>query len=189
MNSGFDIIRRNKVIGSNDKRWRPDSKDSEEFDIFGSGHSNAKSRLFGELIFHNFGSDVNKSQIDWGVAGEWVKANFLEYLYKLIKSESSFQSNFNLKNSSSQKILDLVKLNGCNKYISGLGGKNYLKQEEFLKNKIKIIFYKSEIDYSQGNINFFSGLSILDLLFNYGIEQSIKMLYKKNLNKKLNLES
>ena len=107
MNSGFDIIRRNKVIGSNDKRWRPDSKDSEEFDIFGSGHSNAKSRLFGELIFHNFGSDVNKSQIDWGVAGEWVKANFLEYLYKLIKSESSFQSNFNLKNSSNgNKLTD-----------------------------------------------------------------------------------
>ena len=27
-------------------------------------------------------------------------------------------------------------MNDCNKYISGLGGKNYLKQEEFLKGSI-----------------------------------------------------
>jgi len=107
--------------------------------------------------------------------------NTIKKLIKIlnINVRINFSSDFNLKSSSSQKILSLVKLNGCNEYISGLGGKNYLKQEEFLKNKIKIIFNKSEIDYSQGKINFISGLSILDLLFNYGIEKTIKIFNEK----------
>ena len=108
--------------------------------------------------------------------------NAIKKLIKILKLnvKIDFSSNFNLKSSSSQKILDLVRLNGCNKYISGLGGKNYLNQEEFLKNKIEIIFNKSEIDYNQGSVNFISGLSILDLLFNYGIEQSIRILNNQN---------
>ena len=116
--------------------------------------------------------------------------NAIKKLIKILKLKVKidFSSNFNLKSSSSQKILDLVKLNDCHEYISGLGGKNYLKQEEFLKNKIKIIFNKSVINYSQGNSNFISGLSILDLLFNYGLEQSIKILYNQNINKKFKLE-
>ena len=52
--------------------------------------------------------------------------------------------------------------------------------EKFLKNKVEIIFNKSEIDYNQGSVNFISGLSILDLLFNYGIEQSIKIFNNQN---------
>ena len=116
--------------------------------------------------------------------------NAIKRLIKILKLnvKIEFASNFNLKTSSSQKILDLIKLNGCNEYICGLGGKNYLKQEEFLKNKIKIIFNKSEINYNQGNTSFISGLSILDLLFNYGIEQSIQILYNQKINKELNLE-
>lgn len=114
--------------------------------------------------------------------------NAIKKLIKILKLniKIDFSSNFNLESSSSQKILDLVKLNRCDKYISGTGGKNYLKQEEFLKDKIEIIFYKSKIiNYNQGNISFISGLSILDLLFNCGIEQSIKILYSENKNKEI----
>ena len=113
--------------------------------------------------------------------------NAIKKLIKILKLniKIDFSSNFNLESNSSQKILDLVELNRCDKYISGTGGKNYLKQEDFLKKKIEIIFYQSQINYNQGNSNFISGLSILDLLFNYGLEQSIEMLYNQNINKKL----
>ena len=48
------------------------------------------------------------------------------------------------------------------------------------------MFYKSKIiNYDQGNISFISGLSILDLLFNCGIEQSIKILYNEDKNKEM----
>ena len=109
--------------------------------------------------------------------------NAIKRLIKILKLEVKieFSSNFNSKSNSSQKILDLVKLNGCNEYISGLGGKNYLKQEEFLKNKIKIIFNKSKNYYSQGNSNFIPGLSILDQLFNCGIEQTIETFNEKKI--------
>ena len=74
----------------------------------------------------------------------------------------------------------MVKLNNCKKYISGVGGKNYLNQKEFSKEKIEIIFLKSEvINYNQGNINFIPGLSILDLLFNCGIKYSSKLVKEK----------
>ena len=58
--------------------------------------------------------------------------NAIKKLIKILKLKVKidFSSNFNLKSSSSQKILDLVKLNDCNESISGLAGKNYLKQEE-----------------------------------------------------------
>ena len=108
--------------------------------------------------------------------------NAINNLIKILKLnvKIDFSSNFNLKSSSSQKILDLVKLNRCDKYVSGTGGKNYLKQEEFLKDKIEIMFYKSKIiNYDQGNISFISGLSILDLLFNYGLEKTIKIFNEK----------
>jgi|TARA_B100001093_G_C26787975_1_gene997584 hypothetical protein len=109
--------------------------------------------------------------------------NAIKRLIKILKLEVKieFSSNFNSKSSSSKKILDLVKLNGCNEYISGFGGKNYLKQEEFLKNKIKIIFNKSKNYYSQGNSNFIPGLSILDQLFNCGIEQTIETFNEKKI--------
>jgi hypothetical protein len=108
--------------------------------------------------------------------------NAIQKLIKILKLniKIDFSSNFNLESNSSQKILDLVKLNNGHKYISGIGGKNYLKQDEFFKKKIKIIFYQSQINYNQQNSNFISGLSILDLLFNNGIDQSIKILYNKN---------
>jgi len=111
--------------------------------------------------------------------------NAVNRIIKILKLnvKIDFSSNFNLKSSSSQKILELVKLNRCDKYISGLGGKNYLIQEHFLKNKIDIIFHKSEINYTQRNNDFISGLSILDLLFNHGIKQSIKILKNQNTNK------
>ena len=108
--------------------------------------------------------------------------NAVKRIIKILKLnvKIDFSSNFDLKSSSSQKILDLVKLNKCDKYISGFGGKNYLKQEDFLKNKIDIIFHKSEIKYPQKNNDFISGLSILDLLFSHGIEKAIKILKNQN---------
>ena len=108
--------------------------------------------------------------------------NAIKKLIKILdlKTKINYSSNFNLDTNSSQKILDLVKLNNCKKYISGVGGKNYLNQKEFSKEKIEIIFLKSEvINYNQGNINFIPGLSILDLLFNCGIKYSSKLVKEK----------
>ena len=84
MKAGFDLIRRNKVISGDENSWKPDGKDSADFNIFDGGHSNARSRLFGELVFTGFKTDSNKSRIIWGNDGE-CKEEFLKYLYALIK--------------------------------------------------------------------------------------------------------
>ena len=86
-NAGFDLIRRNKIIEGSDNSWKPGSKDSSKYDIFGGSHSNAQSRLFGELVFTGFHTNNNKSRIRWN--DDDVKELFLEYLHDLIKIDSS----------------------------------------------------------------------------------------------------
>jgi hypothetical protein len=90
IDAGFDLVRRNKVIEGDENAWKPDSKDSSEYNIFGGSHSNAQSRLFGELIFKNFQTNNNKSRIRWTYENDdSIKDAFLKYLYNLIKTDIS----------------------------------------------------------------------------------------------------
>lgn len=91
LDSGFDLIRRNKVIEGDENAWKPDSKDSPDFNIFDGGHSNARSRLFGELIFKGFQTNNNKSKIKWNSLEDDVKEEFLKYLFDLIKIDKTLE--------------------------------------------------------------------------------------------------
>jgi hypothetical protein len=69
--------------------------------------------------------------------------------------------------------LDLVKLNNGKNYISGLGGKDYLNEVDFIKEKINIVYFESQIkSYRQNTKNFQFGSSILDMFMNEGIENT-----------------
>ena len=72
----------------------------------------------------------------------------------------------------SDLILSICKSLNTTKYISGVGGEDYLKISDFNQSKIEIEFSKNEFKpYTQINANdFISKLSILDLLFNQGRE-------------------
>ena len=74
--------------------------------------------------------------------------------------------------SGSNLILDLCKNNGATKYISGIGGKNYLNTQSFESAGIEIVFLENKlpISYSQlfPKIDFFNDLSAIDVIFNCG---------------------
>lgn len=90
VDSGFDLIRRNKIIEGDENAWKPDAKESSEYSIFGGSHSNSQSRLFGELVFKNFQTNNNKSRIRWtSDSDDTTKDAFLKYLYNLIKMDIS----------------------------------------------------------------------------------------------------
>ena len=74
-------------------------------------------------------------------------------------------SNLNLNRKLRVKV-------GAKKYISGMGGKDYIIEKNFLSSGIEIDFIDPELpsEYSQNYMNFgyLNDLSVLDLLFNCG---------------------
>lgn len=72
---------------------------------------------------------------------------------------------------------------GTDKYISGMGGKNYMDLNKFKENDIDVEFidFKTFLDkekYKQEQGNFISGLSVIDALFNIG-KDGILDLFEK----------
>jgi len=94
---------------------------------------------------------------------------------KIIKAdEIEIQSN-----DPTNRLVELCKYFGANYYIAGKGGRNYMDTEKFENEGIKIIwqsFNPEEVKYSQFGKSFVSGLSILDCLFNVGVEKTREII-------------
>ena len=89
------------------------------------------------------------------------------------KGEIVLSSDFAIKSKSSDLILDLCIAVEAEQYLSGLGGRGYLVQDDFEQAGIEVKFQQFHLpEYKQcfPKVDFISGLSILDLLFNKGKE-------------------
>ena len=103
-----------------------------------------------------------------------------------IKTKVNFQENieYDRHMQKSQLVMGICKAMKADIYLSGKGGSiNYLNFDEFENNKIKIEFQNiSAPYYKQINTNdFIGGISILDMLFNCGIEET-KRIFWENVN-------
>jgi hypothetical protein len=116
------------------------------------------------------------SEIDDILAKEWdtlIDLNFILINYfssKMgINTKTIRSSELKIKNSGSERLLEICKNVSADTYLSGELGKNYLDEEIFRQSKINIIYEKFQHPiYTQlGNI-FQSNMSIMDLLFNEG---------------------
>ena len=99
-----------------------------------------------------------------------------------IKTKIIFESELNVTGTSSERLLDICKKTGATKYLSGPGGKNYLNEKIFAQDKINVEFQKyNPVIYTQKNTKaFIPNLSILDLLFNVGLDS--KKIMTKSAN-------
>ena len=95
--------------------------------------------------------------------------NFLVYLGftgELIKA-----SELGVSGAGSDLILDICRKLGATEYLSGPGGRNYMKLEDFKRAGIRVVFqeYKN-VPYPQlfTEQGFVPNLSVIDLLFNLG---------------------
>jgi hypothetical protein len=101
--------------------------------------------------------------------------NFFRKCLK-IETPTKFSSEFDIKTSSTAKLVDLCKKAGADEYFSGLGGKDYLDEKLFEKNNIKLTYQDFKYpQYPQVFDGFQSDLSCLDLLLNCG-PQSLKFI-------------
>lgn len=111
-------------------------------------HSNRLVDLNNTLI-HNF--------LDYlGFTGEVVKASALD-----------------VTGEGSDLILNICRKLNATEYLSGAGGKNYMKIEEFERAGIRVVFQKYQNGvYPQlfAEQGFIPDLSVIDMLFNVGKE-------------------
>lgn len=78
-------------------------------------------------------------------------------------NSSAIYRNEHLKGQ--ERVLDICKAEGVDRYINVPGGQNLYSKEEFERNKMKLEFISSkEITYPQFNNSFIPWLSIIDVM-------------------------
>lgn len=87
-----------------------------------------------------------------------------------IKTKFESSEDYNLKNSKSERVLELLKKCGAKWYLSGPAAKSYLDIESFKLENIEISWmdYSNYPVYNQLYPPFEHGVSIIDLIFNEG---------------------
>ena len=98
----------------------------------------------------------------------------IKEICKIIEINAKFykSSELNVDGRKTQKLINICKKLGVDNYISVEGSKNYLNEnlKMFIDNKINLNFFKfDEIKYETFYNKFIPKLSIIDLLFNCGI--------------------
>ncbi|WP_043978867.1 WbqC family protein [Priestia megaterium] len=95
-----------------------------------------------------------------------------------IKTKIHVQSDIETEGSSTELLIELVKLVGGSTYYSGQGGLKYQDEQKFKNKDINLIYQNYQLlEYPQvGCKAFIPGLSIIDCFFNTGIEMCKKMV-------------
>lgn len=115
---------------------------------------------------------------EWTCASIRLVRNLLE-----IKTPLIYQSDvdYDRENKKSDLVYAICNAIGADNYFSGRGGSmTYLDREKFAENHVNIVFqdFVHPI-YPQCNTQeFVPGVSILDMLFNCGIEDSRKIFWE-----------
>ena len=88
--------------------------------------------------------------------------------------ESELDKDFGNKN---ERNMNICKHFNCNIYLSGNGAKAYNNEKIFYQNKIKLIYQEVKyLEYEQNTNKFIPNLSIIDMIFNLGFEETSKLI-------------
>ena len=160
--NGQKFFQINDVKINNDMNWK-----EKNLDLISKSYSKSK-------FFDLYNTSINSIfEEKWEYLIE-INIKILKTIFEWldVKTKIIFESELNVKGTSSEKLLNICKEVKATKYVSGSGGKNYLDEKIFQKNHIDIEYQKyTPISYSQLNSkSFIPNLSILDLLFNMGYE-------------------
>ena len=160
--NGQKFFQINDVKINNDMNWK-----EKNLDLISKSYSKSKFFDLYNTPINSIFEEKWEYLIDLNIK---ILKTIFEWLD--VKTKIIFESELNVKGTSSEKLLNICKEVKATKYVSGPGGKNYLDEKIFQKNHIDIEYQKyTPISYSQLNSkSFIPNLSILDLLFNMGYE-------------------
>ena len=181
------ITNRNKIISSSGYTWInvPIKKGHQSLPIMDIKINNEIP--WGKINFKKVCAGYNKTKFFH------LYKDFFENLYKKewnnifdlnfetikqvfvwlnIKTKIVIESELDVSGQRTERLVNVCKKLGADTYISGIGGKKYLDEKLFEKNKI-ILKYQNynPIKYTQHmSKSFIPNLSIIDLLANAGSE-------------------
>ncbi len=109
--------------------------------------------------------------------------NFIEKISRIINIDTKLirlsETKYNSDTKKAEQVFSVCQYFGVKKYISPLGSKIYLGEAEdkFINNDISISYqYYNHPMYRQIGTEFISHLGILDLLYNEGFKNSLKII-------------
>jgi len=104
----------------------------------------------------------------------------IRYLLKVLNTNIEIyrSSDLNVKGKKTDLIINLCKTLKADAYLSGSGGREYVDETKFQKLGLKSYFRDMEHPvYKQRFEPFEPYMSVIDLLFNYGSEESRRIIY------------
>jgi hypothetical protein len=118
----------------------------------------------------------------------WIKLNeiteyILLYVMKELNIETEILSdkNYNFKEKKNDFLIEICKKFDATTYVSNKGSEDYIDLTVFKKNKINHYFvsYKNYFYRQQNNKKFVNNLSIFDMMFNCGPDETEKIIKNK----------
>lgn len=104
--------------------------------------------------------------------------NHFVTIFDLKKTSIRYSSDLSIETASTQRLIDISKRVGCDAYLEGGGATGY--QEDSLFHSQGVSLIKQNFvhpSYPQkGSPQFVMGLSVLDALFNCGIDETKKLI-------------
>ena len=98
-----------------------------------------------------------------------------------IKTQISWSTDYVIVNGKTERLISLCKQAGATEYISGPAARDYMDEDLFQQENIKLSYieYCNYPEYRQIHPNFEHSVSIIDLLFNEGVNAK---KYMKSFN-------
>ncbi len=95
-----------------------------------------------------------------------------------IKTKMVRESELDVTGTSTERLINACKAVGADTYVSGVGGKNYMDEESFSKNGLRLVYQSYHpVPYGQRfTKTFVPDLSIVDMLANVGPD-STKLIF------------
>ena len=146
-------------------------------------HNYSKAKYFTEYwpkFEEVFRSDENLNSLSL------TNIKLIKFISELlgIKTKTEMASNISKTQGRSDRLIELIHNTGSKNYISPKGSKDYLEKDagKFYKAEISIFFHKFlPPTYNQLYHPFLEGASVIDILFNYGADWTIKSIRSNRL--------
>ena len=141
----------------------------------------SKSLFFNDYknIFEEFYLTTNETNISR------INLQLIQIINKILEIDTNIvlSTEFDLVEGKTEKLVDICKKLNCTEYISGPAAKDYLKEDLFKEQNIKLKWmdYTNYKQYSQLYPPFEQAVSILDLIFNEG-QNAKKYMTSFNIN-------
>lgn len=101
-----------------------------------------------------------------------INLNFIEFVNKImdIHTKISSSTDYEIGIGKTEKLIQICRRAGANEYISGPSAKEYIDEDLFITNNIKLTYFSYEgySEYNQLFPPFKHSVSVIDLILNKG---------------------